>query len=240
MWLIWFLEFEGRRCTLKLTSNIHQSRGLFASKLPSFLPPPIYKTSAVRTVTIFSSVNPCTLKSHLQRKFRQPFNYVSEIKLIAPLFYTPKLILLPAWCFFFITRQNVVQTCKQWSHLRSLIPGRIKNGSIQHNLNTVNTSCTAERYRKKVSCHCQREERRYRYFGTNGKKWWTSRPGHFTSVKGRRCQWIQGWLGPRASPDGFGEKEFALFGIRIPHRPQRSVPLYRLHYRGSPSTNWGP
>jgi len=138
-----------RRCTLKLTSNINQSRDLFASKLPSFLPPPRYKTNMVHTVTIFSSVNPCTLKSHSQRKFRQPFNYVSEIKLIAPLFYTPKLILLPAWCLFFITRQNVVQTCKYWTHLRSLIPGRIKNGSIQHNLNTANKPCTGERYREK-------------------------------------------------------------------------------------------
>ena len=101
----------------------------------------------IRTVTIFSSVNPRTLKSHLHRNFRQPFKYVSEIKLIAPLFYTPKLILLPALCFFFITRQNVVQTCKQWTHLRSLIPGRIKNCSIQHNLNTANTSGTGERYR---------------------------------------------------------------------------------------------
>jgi hypothetical protein len=57
------------------------------------------------------------------------------------------LILLPAWCFFFITNQNVVQTCKQWIHLRSLIPERIKNGGIEHNLNTANTSGTGERYR---------------------------------------------------------------------------------------------
>jgi len=127
----------------------------------------------VSTVTIFSSVKPCTPKSHLQRKFRQPFNYVGEIKLIAPLFYTPKLILLPAWCFFFITRQNVIQTCKQWTHLRSLIPGRIKNGSIQHNLNTANTSCTGERYRQEkgeLSLSACGEEVQIS-FGTNGEKW---------------------------------------------------------------------
>jgi hypothetical protein len=48
-------------------------------------------------ITVFSCVKQRTLKSHLQRKFRQPFNHVYEITLIAPLFCTRKLILLPAF-----------------------------------------------------------------------------------------------------------------------------------------------
>lgn len=76
------------------------------------------------------------------------------------------------WCLFFITRQNVVQTCKQWTHLRSLIPGRIKNGSIHHNFSIANTSGTGERYRwEKGELSLSRQGEKVQIcFGTHGEK----------------------------------------------------------------------